>query len=74
MAMTKEEILKDLRNHAGEIKVSLATVDLAVHSLVVGSRTEVPSEINSYKGLLDFAKGKLDEMKTILGQWPPHAP
>lgn len=70
MAMTKEEILKALRNHSSEVKVSLATVDLAVHSLVVGSRVEVLNEINSYKGLLGFARDKIVEMKNLLDGWP----
>ena len=70
MAMTKEEILKAIRNHEGEIKASMASLDYTIHSLVKGYRKEVPGEIDSLKSMMTFVKGRTDEIKQILGQWP----
>lgn len=68
--MTKEEVLKDIRNHSSEIKTCVVALDLAVLSLVAGYRSEVDGEIDSLKGMMDYVKDKASEIKTILGQWP----
>ena len=68
--MTREEILKAVRNHEGEIKVCMATMDYMVVSLVKDYRTLPDSGVDSIKSLMDTVKTKADEIKNILGQWP----
>ncbi len=68
--MTKEEVLKAIRNHGGEIKTAVAALDYHVHALVHGFHGEVEGEIDGLKDTMDFVKTKADEIKAILGEWP----
>lgn len=68
--MTKEEVLKAIRNHSSEVKHCMVAMDFAISSLVEGHRSEVDGEIGSLKGMMDHVKGKVDEIKGILEEWP----
>ncbi len=70
MAMTKEEILKLVRNHGGEIKVCMSTMDYMVVSLVKGYRTEPDDGIESIKSLMGTVKTLADGIKASLNEWP----
>lgn len=70
--MTKEEILATIHNHKDEIKVALNNLAATVESMSKGS---IPAEhhsniIDGLKATVDFVKGKCDEIKSALGQWP----
>jgi len=68
--MTKTEILRAVRNHSSEIKICLDTLSCVVVSLAKGYKLEVEGEIDSLKSMTGFIKGKADEMKSILDEWP----
>lgn len=68
--MTKEEVMKALRNHGGEVRTSLAYVDCSILTLVLGLRSEHVGEIDGLKSLLDVVETKASEMKGILDEWP----
>lgn len=68
--MTKEEVLKAIRNHSSEVKHCIVAMDFAISSIVAGHRTEVNGEIDSLKGMMDRVKGKVDEIKGTLDEWP----
>lgn len=68
--MTKEEILKAIRNHTSEIKTCIVTLDYMIASTVGGYRTEFEGEIDSLKGMMDVVKSRADEIKSILNEWP----
>ena len=68
--MTKEEVLKAIRNHGGEIKVCMATMDYMIVSLVKGYRSEPQDGIESIQSLMDTVKDLASEVKTTLDQWP----
>ncbi len=68
--MTKEEVLRAIRNHSSEVKHCIVALDFAISSLVGGYRSEVGGEIDSLKGMMDRAKGKVDEIKGVLDEWP----
>ena len=70
MAMTKEEILKAIRNHGGEIKTAVAVLDYHVYALTHGYRTLIDGEMNSLKDMMRFIETKANEIKDILDQWP----
>jgi len=68
--MTKAEILKAIRNHSSEIKTCMVTLDCTIASLAGGFKPEVEGEIGSLRRMMDFVKGKADEIKSILNGWP----
>lgn len=68
--MTKDEIIKAVHNHAGEVKAMIAALEYHLHVLASGYRLEVEGEIDSLKGMMDTVKDKAGEIKSILGGWP----
>ena len=68
--MTKQEILRAIRINAAEIKRCLSTLDSTVTSLANGYKVEAEGEIDSLKGMMDFAKNKTDSIKATLDEWP----
>jgi len=68
--MTKEEVLRAIRNHSSEIKTCVGTLDVTIASLVGGYKAEAEGEIDALKGMMDFVKDKADEIKSILDEWP----
>lgn len=68
--MTREEVLKNIRNHSSEIKVCMATLDYMLVSIVAGYRQEGGEDIGGLKNMMDSVKGKIDGIKSALGEWP----
>lgn len=68
--MTKEEVLKAIRNHCGEIRTIAATLEYTLIALAQGHKPEASGEIDALKDMMDNLKEKADEVKGILGQWP----
>ena len=70
MVMTKQEVLKAIRNHGGEIKTAVAVLDYSIYAKSVGMIGEVPGEIDQLKDLMSFVGNKANEIKDILDNWP----
>lgn len=68
--MTKEEVLRAVRNHSSEVKHCMVAMDFTISSLVGDYRVEASGEMDSLKGMMDHVKGKVDEIKGILDEWP----
>lgn len=68
--MTKKEVLKAIRNHSKEIKIAMLALDFQIHSLVHEFRPEAENEIAHLMDMMDFVKGRADEIKVILDGWP----
>ncbi len=67
--MTKEEVLKAVTNHTGEIRGIVAAMAHGLTVLVQQYKPEVSGEIDAYKDMMDTLKDKADEIKDILDEW-----
>lgn len=68
--MTKEEVLKAMRNHLGDIKHILIGIDSDVYTVAKGVCSEPENFIGILKSRLDDIKSLADTAKGILDEWP----
>jgi len=68
--MTKEEIYKATRNHAGDIRNTFHSLDFTLLAVIKSYRPETEGMIDALKDSMDYVKGAADEVKALLDQWP----
>jgi len=68
--MTKEEVLAEIRIHSAAIRAIIASLEYKVLTLTQGNRIEYPDQVSGLKSMMDSLKGKVDEIKDVLDEWP----
>lgn len=70
--MEKDAIVAICRNHATELNAALNYTLGSIDAMTKGFIPDAsqPAYIDGLKHSMDYCKGKIDDIKAALGQWP----